>query len=713
MSTDHSSLPSVLDVKSKWEQMTESEDGTKDSSIPRFRTTKSFMVEKEASAFQRQSESSPNLLSSALETESEVSRGKSKPIVAPKPARLSSTFAALSISDKKQEASGILRSFTTPEPVSTVVETTCTALPQGSVSPKQPPAPPPPRVPSPRPATGSSALPVPPSATGQRLLVPLTRVTHEINAASVEVAPFPPPPPPRKSSPSILQHQIALKSLISSPVIVTSPAVDEEHYQDGYFASRPQQQNIPQRSVSETIMPPPPPPPPARRMQNSSSNPHLPLTTQINDLLAAPKLPPRPSRSVSPHTRISFNINNNNEINSPPIGQAGQTSPSIISPPSMPLVHVPASIQESTSTRDSSGEEEIEDESTTFDSGHSDSSQSNRRAPIYPGILHSIPVKGGEMKSTTVLGSFVCVCSNSTSIYDLQSGESLWTMSHPDVRVTAAGFRPMNDPQLDGRVIWLGTREGQLWEINIDYPGISNKRVNVHLTPLVLIHRCGNIVWTLSDDGKLCIWEGELSSTPKTYRVTPNFKAFAAVGSQLWIGRNRQTNIYQPSPSNTATFCLTPRPIPAYTNPSGRNSGEFSCAGYLARFPDYVFFGHDDGTVTAYSQSKMVALESINLSIHKVCAIRGVGQHLWIGLKSGNILVCDITHRPWKVMKDWKAHEGPVNSIQCDDASLWQSSALPVLSFGTESAVSVWDGLLKHDWIGKHIFYFSFFQLTH
>lgn len=377
--------------------------------------------------------------------------------------------------------------------------------------------------------------------------------------------------------------------------------------------------------------------------------------------------------------------------------------------------------------------------------GYPDSSRVNRRPPIFEGVLHEISGKS-DIRAVINLGSYFCVgCSGATYLYDSDSGAVAWSATHSDTRVTAAAF-------VTDHLIWMGTKDGCLWEVQVNRSGVATKRANVHLQPVSVIRRCletGDI-WTLSDDGKLVIWTSpSVSSAPKTYRVTPAFKACAFLGKSLWIGRNKQLFVYEPT---TVSLNVNPRPIlaavpnPSSTQPganvvatngagvsgssiglagttptsagtalsmnhSVRQMGEFTCATSVTGVDNFMFFGHEEGTITVFCHSKMAAVANVNVSIHKICSLsKGDINHLWIGLKTGVILVCDVSQVPWRVLKEWKAHEGPVSTISCQPAN----NCLPVMSLSVEGSVRIWDGLLKHDWIemdlNTHDSEFSRFQ---
>lgn len=331
-----------------------------------------------------------------------------------------------------------------------------------------------------------------------------------------------------------------------------------------------------------------------------------------------------------------------------------------------------------------------------------DFSQSNRRAPIFGGPLHEISSRG-KVDAIGFYGTTVCFSSASTTVaMDILTGERFWALSHSDTKITAIEFKPEKDPALCGRIVWLGTKEGHLWEVDLHVSDIRQKRVNVHMFPVVAIQAVGDTMWTLSEDGKICIWESYINDTPKVFRMTPHFKAWCIIGDHIWVGKNRQVSAYHPSLSQQDSFNITGRPIPCFPLPPGKTGCEFTCAACVQKYPDYVFFGHDDGTITVFSRSKGVAIETVNIALHKIASMSGVGSHLWVGSQSGTIFVVDIGVKPWKIIKEWKSHESSVRAIVSNEKSFFSSpqmTHMPVISVSSEQGMLIWDGLLKTDWI--------------
>lgn len=157
------------------------------------------------------------------------------------------------------------------------------------------------------------------------------------------------------------------------------------------------------------------------------------------------------------------------------------------------------------------------------DTLYPDFSQSNRREPIFGGPMHEVSSRK-KVDAIAFYGStlFVSSASNSMAI-DVLTGEKFWNLSHPDTRIAAIAFKPNKDPELCGRIVWMGTKEGHLWEVDIRASNVLQKRGNVHMSAITDIHVVGDSLWTISEDGKICIWDGFINDVPKVFRMTPHF----------------------------------------------------------------------------------------------------------------------------------------------------------------------------------------------
>ncbi|ODQ66298.1 DNase I-like protein [Nadsonia fulvescens var. elongata DSM 6958] len=322
--------------------------------------------------------------------------------------------------------------------------------------------------------------------------------------------------------------------------------------------------------------------------------------------------------------------------------------------------------------------------------------------------------------------------SSTTKVMLISSGQVLWSHSHSETKVTAVGVIPCasGTHNENPTTLWMGTKDGDLWEIDILASGIKQKRNNIHFTQMVLILAHESTIWTLSDDGKLSVWGTAISSpesqlslfslsdTPKSFRVTSGFKAHIADSGLLYVCKNKLISVYQPSLDPTVAFNVaTGIPANAY-NPTTLNTNsitspgvfvrslsEFTCAATVSSSTDEIFFAHEDGMVSIFSKSKMVITENINVTGSRITSLCGVCNHLWIGLKNGVVVICDTFQQPWKILKEWRAHNSAVVAISCDyNRPTYNSDrahiSLPVATAGaSDTSVLLWDGWLKADWI--------------
>jgi hypothetical protein len=212
-------------------------------------------------------------------------------------------------------------------------------------------------------------------------------------------------------------------------------------------------------------------------------------------------------------------------------------------------------------------------------------------------------------------------------------------------------------------------------------------------------------MWSLDEDGRIHIWSPDetgsptLTQTPNTFRV-PRGHTFSLIsGSHLWIASGKEIRVYQRTGDNNFFVQATQTAL------SQPNAGDVTSGAILSSQPDRIYFGHLDGKVSIYSKKGFSCLGVVSVSLYKISSLVGVGDHLWAGYITGMIYVYDTSTTPWKVMKDWQAHEPKtgVAGILADRTSIWKLDRLQVASLGTDNMLRIWDGMLKDDWLGKKI----------
>ena len=329
-----------------------------------------------------------------------------------------------------------------------------------------------------------------------------------------------------------------------------------------------------------------------------------------------------------------------------------------------------------------------------------DSSQANRRRPCFKKGAQEIQTRY-DTRLFCISGEYVCSTGLLTRAWDVLTGELVMSLSHGEgVKVASIAFKPAANLEEEGTRIWLGTNIGEILEVDIPTQSLIFTKANAHTRREVIrIYRHASDMWTLDDEGKLHVWPADetgspnLKYSPQPFRV-PRGHTFSLVNKgQLWLATGREIRVFHPSRDANAQFQVLSRPL------SQNGVGDVTSGATIGSLPEKVFFGHADGKVTIYSQNDYSCLGIINVSLYKINSLSGVGDHLWAGFNTGMLYVYDTTSNPWKVKKDWHAHDDPVVSISGDRSSVWKMDRLQVASLGVDNCIRIWDGMLQDDWL--------------
>jgi hypothetical protein len=243
-------------------------------------------------------------------------------------------------------------------------------------------------------------------------------------------------------------------------------------------------------------------------------------------------------------------------------------------------------------------------------------------------------------------------------------------------------------------------------EIDIPTQSVVQTKGNAHAKSVIVkIFRYAGEMWSIDEDGVVHIWPSDesgtptLQQTPLTFRIPRGHTYSIISGSQLWVAFTKEIRVYARTGDNNYFQQLTQGPL------SQLNVGDVTSAAIVSSQPDRMYFGHADGKVTIYSKKGFDCLGIVNVSVYKISSLVGVGDYLWAGYSTGMIYVYDTSSTPWKVLKDWKAHEKPIAGILADRTSIWKLDRFQVASLGTDNMLRVWDGMLKSDWLGKLLLY--------
>lgn len=353
--------------------------------------------------------------------------------------------------------------------------------------------------------------------------------------------------------------------------------------------------------------------------------------------------------------------------------------------------------------------DDSEDEEADLPVGHGvtladypDSSQANRRPPRFNKRPHDIPTKY-ETKLFAICGEYVCTSGFITRAWSLLTGEQLMSITHGEMtKVTALAFKPATAVEDEGQRIWLGTQAGELLEVDIPTGTSVHIKANAHSKcQITKIHRQASEMWSLDEDGKLMIWPAgpdglpSLALSPIVCRVSKGGSFSIIVGRQLWIAYGREIVVYEQNTASRTAAQVLEKPLVQ------ANVGDVTAGSMVASQPDRIYFGHIDGKVTIYSTQDYTCLGIVNVSLYKISSLVGVGDYLWAGFNTGMIYVYDTSTHPWKVKKDWKAHDKTIAGILVDRTSIWKLDRLQVASLGTDNLIRLWDGMLEDDWLGN------------
>ncbi|KPI35023.1 putative inositol polyphosphate 5-phosphatase C9G1.10c [Cyphellophora attinorum] len=346
---------------------------------------------------------------------------------------------------------------------------------------------------------------------------------------------------------------------------------------------------------------------------------------------------------------------------------------------------------------DSDEAEEFLAAPTSQRADYPDATQTNRRPPFFHDGIRDIHLKT-DCRSFDVCGRYLCTAGYTTRVFDMASGEGLTSINHGEtVKATAAAFKPSADLESEGKTIWIGNNVGDLLEIDVfshtvlAQSSVHNKR------EIVQILRHKRDLWTLDDDGKLFVWQAveeggpELKYRHLAHKVQKGHSCSLVVGDHLWLATGKDIRVYRPG--NEAKFAPLSSPL------SQAGTGDVTCAAYSDEQGGLVYFGHTDGKITIYSAKDFSCLNTVKASDYKINALAAVGTSLWAAYKTGKIYVYDTSKNPWKVQKDWRAHDGPVSGLVLDSSSVWTMQRLQIVSIGQDGHARLWDGMLEEDWL--------------
>ncbi|KIJ59776.1 hypothetical protein HYDPIDRAFT_161978 [Hydnomerulius pinastri MD-312] len=380
--------------------------------------------------------------------------------------------------------------------------------------------------------------------------------------------------------------------------------------------------------------------------------------------------------------------------------------------------HTPSSDEES-------GEEE--DPRSRAAESLPDSSRSSRRAPVVSCFNYSefkihVPAYSGQV---AVAGSSIVVATpHHIKHYDLSTDDSpAWTsdtkeMGMRDSKVTSLEFRPASEERDRGQFLWVGTKEGHLFEIDVRTECLTAQKLNAHSHHVTHIFRYGRVMITVDDIGKVMVFDPLVGASddvslvytqPRVYRIAEKPEFVRMLGGLLWT--SVRTDVSGTGTSSVPVIRIydifAPGSIGRSVMPT-QHVGAVTSGTLLPSHPDHVYLGHEGGFITVWTiataDGTPVCVEVMKVSASDVLSLEGVNDRLWAGGRKGMISAYDVTSRPWVVTNCWAAHGGlPVLKIFVDPFAIEKAERLCVVSIGRDEQLRFWDGLLGNEWIAQEL----------
>lgn len=427
---------------------------------------------------------------------------------------------------------------------------------------------------------------------------------------------------------------------------------------------------------------------PPRISIDRANRPSKPVfTSTVPPIDTAPHFPPPPKRNT-----IS-NAAGDSYVSTPQSAAPAVSRATKYTTSSTPVQQAPSRALPEDSDEVEQAVEDTSNSRTNFP----DSSQANRRPPLLGSGPQEIHTKN-DTRIFDVCGQHVCTTGYFTRVWDLSTGEQLMGLSHGEtVKVLSVVFKPGERLEDEGSRLWLGTTLGELHEVEIATQSIVSTRSAHSRREIIKILRHKKELWTLDDDGRLLVWPPDESGAPNLQyshqsHIVPKGHTFSMViGDKLWYATGKEIRIFRPG--DNTSFQVVQKPL------SHPHAGDVTSGAFTSKLGGRVYFGHANGKFTIYSTKDYSCLGIVNARDYKINCLTMVGDYLWAGYKTGMIYVYDTSSDPWKVKKDWHAHDNPVSGLLLDPSSIWTLRRLQVTSLGADNYIRIWDGMLEDDWL--------------
>jgi len=469
-------------------------------------------------------------------------------------------------------------------------------------------------------------------------------------------------------------------------------------------------------------------PPPSKRLSISPTPTDESRTSNANYAPPPPPLPARPAPFTIPPT-----------LASPVLSQADSTYASVserkplgsgrLPPPPTRTIGLgdklpPARRTSSASSdEDSAGEDESKVQAIDM---MPDSSVSSRCPPVLhfrEGYSEQKIHIHSHSGCLAVAGTHIVVGHNHhIKIYDLaQSDSPVFTLDTKDMRskdtkVTCMEFRLTRNEVNRGFLLWVGTKDGHIYEIDVRTGAVKGAKYAAHLHPISHILRHDDRMITLDETGKALIFSPEYedqedilqTTQPRIIRTTEKQDFVKMISGKLWTAARMEHHGSGPMhrlPILRVYDVVNARGGGRSVMPT-EHAGPVTSATILPSQPGIVYVGHEEGYISLWildtDDGYPQCIEVMKVSTSDVLSLEGVNDRLWAGGRNGMIAVYDVSQQPWLVTNCWIAHPGlPVMKLLMNHFAIEKIGQLCVVSIGRDETVRFWDGLLGLDWVGE------------
>ncbi|KAJ7250419.1 Endonuclease/exonuclease/phosphatase [Mycena rebaudengoi] len=558
----------------------------------------------------------------------------------------------------------------------------------------------------------------------------------------------PPPPPPTISHSS--------EDLFSSPDPFTESDGDSESSVAPSLPPRASSFSHHQRngssqtsSESDLSVPrvPPPRPPPRRRSPPVSLSPatppaptpsapppplpvRRPTLAPVEDVVVSPAPPRLPVRPITIPAPSDSDLSPSASTSTASASERKTFGSGRLPPPPTRTIALGQKLPPARRPPSPSSDEESGDEAPPPDLP--DSSRSSRRPPHlsfragYVGPSEpKIPVPAHH-GSVIVSGTRIVVATHQhvkiydvavsdVPVYSLDKREIGHSHGIKELRVTCMEYRPCGVPADRGNLLWLGTKDGHLLELDVRTGCATAAKPYAHLHPVVRIFRHGRSMVSLDDAGKTLLFapddadggaDVQLGFTPpRVARITEKQDFAQMVNGKLWTAQRAE--LHAQRVQTIRVFDLFVPGAPGRAVVPLEAVGAVTSASMLPTQPGVVYVGHEAGTVSLWTLDEggwPQCTEVVRVSTSDVLCLEGVNNRLWAGGRSGMISAYDVSVKPWVVTNCWMAHPGlPVKLLAVDHYGIEKTGRLCVVSVGRDEQVKLWDGLLASDWVDQEL----------